>query len=117
MANAIRAFSLAGNVVILGRGGVVVTRDIKQSLHIKLYGPIEYRIERVKEMDGLKTDKEALQKIGVVDRERIYLRDYLAGEELKPDVFDVQLNCGTLTEQEMIDTITSIARDKFKLEK
>lgn len=117
MANAIRAFSLAGNVVILGRGGVVVTRDIKQSLHIKLYGPIEYRIERVKAMDGLKTDKDALQKIGVVDRERIYLRDYLAGEELKPDVFDVQFNCGTLTEQEMIDTITSIARDKFKLEK
>ncbi len=115
MANAIRAFSLAGNVVILGRGGVVVTRDIKRSLHVKLYGPLAYRIERVKHLDHLTTDKEALEKIGVVDRERIYLRDYLAGEELKPDIFDIQFNCGNLTENEIVQTILYIARDKFGL--
>lgn len=115
VANAIRAISLAGNAVILGRGGVVITRDIKASLHVKLYAPLDYRKERVKQMDSLKTDKEALEKIGVVDRERIYLRDYFAGEELDAGVFDIQLNCATLSEKEIIQAIVLIARDKFNL--
>lgn len=115
VANAIRAISLAGNAVILGRGGVVITRDIKASLHVKLYGSMDYRKERVKQMDNLKTDKEALEKITVVDRERIYLRDYFAGEELNAGVFDIQLNCSTLSEEEIVQAIVLIARDKFKI--
>ncbi len=68
-------------------------------------------------MDSLKTDKEALEKISVVDRERIYLRDYFAGEELDAGVFDIQLNCATLSEKEIIQAIVLIARDKFNLSK
>lgn len=113
MANVIRAIAYAGNAVILGRGGVVIARDIKRSLHVKLYAPVAYRVQRVRQMDKLESDREALQKMAVVDRERVYLRDYLAGEELDQHVFDLQLNCATLTEREIIQTIAWLARDKF----
>jgi len=113
IANAIRAFSLAGNVVILGRGGVVITRDVKLSLHVKLYARLAYRKVRVMEMDHLASEREALEKISVVDRERVYLRDYFAGEELKDDIFDVQFNCATLTEKEIVEGIVALAKDKF----
>ncbi|MCE9599762.1 MAG: cytidylate kinase-like family protein [Spirochaetia bacterium] len=114
IASVIRAAALAGNVVILGRGGVVITRDIANSVHVKLYAPMDYRIERVKQMDQVATDREAIQKIHAVDRERVYLRDYFAGEILSPDIFDVQFNCARVSELEIVKTIAALAGEKFK---
>ncbi|MBL8022175.1 MAG: cytidylate kinase-like family protein [Leptospirales bacterium] len=114
IAQVIRAVALAGNVVILGRGGVVITRDVKHSLHVKLYAPLTYRTERVRKMDQLGSDREAHEKMAAVDRERIYLRDYFAGEVASPDIFDIQFNCARLSEAEIVGAIVAIALDKFR---
>ncbi|MCB1176808.1 MAG: cytidylate kinase family protein, partial [Leptospiraceae bacterium] len=44
IARIIRTVALHGNVVVLGRGGVVITRDIKKSVHVHLHAPLDYRV-------------------------------------------------------------------------
>ena len=43
----IRLFAEQGYVVIVGRGGAVVSQHIARSLHIRLEAPIEWRLENV----------------------------------------------------------------------
>src|SRR6056297_1206223 len=46
IAKVIRNFATYGNAIIVGRGGVAITRDIPKSLHIMLEAPLEWRAVR-----------------------------------------------------------------------
>ena len=46
IAKVIRKFANDGNAIIVGRGGVAITRDIPKSLHIFLEAPLEWRALR-----------------------------------------------------------------------
>src|SRR5688572_1119723 len=41
----IRALAEMGRVVVVGRGGAFITRDLPGGVHIRLVAPIDYRIE------------------------------------------------------------------------
>ncbi len=112
IARILRTIILHGDVVILGRGGVVLGRDIKKAIHVHLHAPVSWRKERVKELENLKSDDEAVGRINTVDKERIFLRNYFAGETLDPDIFDVEYNCKTFSKEEIIDSILQLARMK-----
>ena len=43
----VRDFAEHGHVIIVGRGGVSITRDIPNSLHIRIQAPLEWRINDV----------------------------------------------------------------------
>lgn len=107
VAGVVRAMAHEGHVVILGRGGVILTRDLPRSLHIHMYAPLEWRVERVKDMEKVKEAK-ARQMIDTIDRERIYLRNFLAGEQTDKNIFDIHLNAERLTVHEMVRMITSV---------
>ncbi|MBI3396756.1 MAG: cytidylate kinase-like family protein [Spirochaetia bacterium] len=107
VAGVVRAMAHEGHVVILGRGGVVLTHDMPRSLHVKLFAPLDWRIERVKVMDKVKEPK-ARQLIETVDRERIYLRNFLAGEQTQDSIFDLHLNAARLTVPEMVAMIVRV---------
>ena len=49
----IRNIACEGYAVIVGRGGVAITRDIANSLHINLEAPMEWRVLRVSEKHNL----------------------------------------------------------------
>ncbi len=49
IARVIRRFANEGNAIIVGRGGVAITRDIPKSLHVFLEAPLEWRAIRVAE--------------------------------------------------------------------
>ena len=49
IAKVIRKFANEGNAIIVGRGGVAITRDIPKSLHVFLEAPLEWRALRVAE--------------------------------------------------------------------
>jgi len=57
------------NVVILGRGGYWVLRDVPFAVRIRIIAPIDVRVERI--MAREKTDKEmAVRLIRQSDKER-----------------------------------------------
>lgn len=105
VAGIVRKISTTGNAVILGRGSVVIAKDLEKSLHIHLYAAANWRKEKVKQMDNLKTDAEALKKLEEVDKERIYLRDYFSGEKTDNHLFDLAINCETNSVDDVVAII------------
>jgi cytidylate kinase len=104
IARVIRRFANEGNAVIVGRGGVAITRDIPKSLHIFLEAPMEWRAVRVAEKHGM-TIEQARAYAQNIDKKRALFRDYFQGKGNDYTRFDIKLNCMTLEREELVEII------------
>jgi len=100
----IRSIAMAGNVIIVGRGGVAFKKDNPESLHIKLIAPIEWRVNRISKNYG-KSKKEALKYILEIDQERKYLIDSFMGFDTDDSVFDIIFNRQTMDDETIVSII------------
>jgi hypothetical protein len=66
----------------------------------------------VKNLEKITSDAEAVGRINLVDNERIFLKNYFAGENLGANVFDVGFNCEYLTEDQIVQSILKLAQLK-----
>ena len=107
----IRSFAEHGHVIIVGRGGVSITRDIQKSLHIKIQAPIEWRINKVSNQQMISLT-EAKKKIHDIDMQRALLREYYQGKKIGNDGFDVIFNYLTLDEEDIISSIIKLMECK-----
>jgi cytidylate kinase len=107
----IRDFAEQGHVIIVGRGGVSIARDIPNSLHIKIQAPIEWRINDVskKQMISL---ADARKKIEHLDAQRHLIRDFFEGKKADDSIFDVVYNYMTLAEEDIVASIIQIMESK-----
>ena len=107
----IRLFAEQGNVVIVGRGGAVVSQHITRSLHIRLEAPVEWRLEAV--MKKLQYSREyALQYIRKIDEQReMYVQKMLQGTRTY-SLYDAILNPGRFSEKQLIEIIAHMAAVK-----
>lgn len=112
IARILRTIILYGNVVVLGQGGVVLARDVKPSLHVYLHADPKWRAEKVKILENLKSTEEALNRIKEVDEQRVFLRNYYAGEPLTINIFDIAINCEHFNEEEILAIILDLAKKK-----
>ncbi len=46
MAEVMRSLAIHGHAVVLGRGGYLLTQDLKNGFHVRLVAPREWRVER-----------------------------------------------------------------------
>ena len=97
----IRNIASDGNVIIIGRGGVAITRDIVKSLHVNLEAPLDWRALRISEKHCMSIE-EAKKYALDVDKKRAEFRDYFHGKGSDYSRYDVTFNCMTLS----IDNIT-----------
>ncbi len=104
----IRNMGCEGYVVIVGRGGVAITRDIPKSLHIHLEAPLEWRVLRASAKFKMEPE-EAERYIIDVDRKRKQFRDYFEGKDTDYTRFDLTINCMTLSIDEIVNIITKAA--------
>jgi cytidylate kinase len=108
IARVVRNMGCEGNVVIVGRGGVAITRDILKSLHIHLEAPLEWRVLRTSEkfnMDLEQAEKYALD----IDKKRKQFRDYFEGKNTDYTRFDLTFNCMTMAVDEIVNIIARAA--------
>jgi cytidylate kinase len=103
----IRSMANDGHVIILGRGGVALTRDIPRSLHIYLEAPLEWRASLISEKQCC-TQKEAIKYVQEIDKRRAQYREYFEGRNSDYTRFDVRFNCMTLSIEEIADTIVKM---------
>jgi len=106
IAKVIRKFANEGNAIIVGRGGVAITRDIPLSLHVFLEAPLEWRAIRVSEKYDFNIE-QARSYAQSVDKKRTQFRDYFQGKGNDYTRFDVKFNCMTLKLEEIIETIVA----------
>lgn len=103
----VRSIANDGHVIILGRGGVALTRDIPKSLHIYLEAPIEWRAALVSEKHCMSIP-DAKKYIKEIDERRAQYRAYYQGKNNDYTSFDVHFNCMTFSVQEVVDAIIKI---------
>ena len=91
----IRSFSEIGHCIIVGRGGHIIASDIKKSLHVRLYAPLKWRIDRIMKSRNLSSE-DAEKYISEVEQQRMNFRAVIKGSRTGKDDFDLILNCAKL---------------------
>jgi cytidylate kinase len=105
--NVIKSMAEQGNIIFLGRGSVAVTRKMKHSFHIKLMAPLEWRIEQVMSRFNY-TKEKATAFVDETDKQRAKLIECFGGNA-SYSLFDATFNTATLTHEEIVDQILTLA--------
>jgi cytidylate kinase len=103
----IKAMAEQGNIIFLGRGSVAVTRKLKNSFHIKLMAPLDWRIEQVMTRFNY-TREKAIVFVDESDKQRAKLIECFGGNA-DYSLFDATFNTATLTHDEIVDQILVLA--------
>jgi cytidylate kinase len=107
-------YALKDKVVIMGRGGNFLLKGIPFVLRVRVIAPIERRIEKVMEKEGVNTEN-ARWLIEKADHEMagaiylIYGRDWD-----NPAEYEMVFNTGIQTQDEIITTIKNTLLEKEK---
>ncbi len=59
---AVQHFAKAGNCIIIGRGGVNITKKLDNCIHFRLVAPLEFRIKKLMEIQNI-DENEAIETI------------------------------------------------------
>lgn len=107
----IRFYAGQGNVVIVGRAGVVIAHDYPGALHIKLQAPVVWRTEVISSKNGI-SPAEALKYIQETDkgREKL-LSDFRKGAS-DLELFDAVINCRSFSADEIAEVICKLMETK-----
>ena len=98
-----------GHVVVVGRGGTVITARLPNVFHVRLVAPLEMRIRRTGEYYHL-NETEAAKFVREKDHaRRRYVRRYFNAEIDDPTLYDVTLNTGRFGFARAAETIAQLA--------
>lgn len=109
--NAIRSIGQKGKVVVVGRGGAAICRDMKNALHIRLTAPADWRLIKVMETHNI-DKKQALQFMNDYDRKRTHFMMQFAKKTEQESLFDITYNCASLKKTEIAQSIFAILKKK-----
>lgn len=109
LAELIHSASEDGNVILVGLGGVALTRNAPKSLHVKLRASVKTRLKVVMEKEGMNSE-EAREYMEETDVNRRLLIDYYNGVRAGNDLFDVTYNCDQMSEEEIVNAILGLMK-------
>ena len=103
------------NVVIVGRGGQVILKDIPGILHVRIIAPYTLRAKRLMEQRGYK-EQDAQRLLRQRDRDSAgYLSTYFEANSNDSELYDLVINTRLLTLEKSVETIAcAVAEDKIK---
>lgn len=101
-----------GHVIIVGRGGASISRDIVDSLHIRLFAPLSWRVNNIMKKKEMAYE-DAEDYIMKTDEKRDNLIKEFLDKKIKDikDIdflFDATLNRKTYSVQELSDLILTL---------
>lgn len=102
--NVVRTFALQGHMIIVGRAGAQITRDLPNGLHIQLIAPLEWRVQKISGKYQL-TQKQALDKINDMDEKRQKLIEMFSKDAGCHNCYDVQYNQQYLSNEMIVSDI------------
>lgn len=103
----IRSIAEDGNMVIVGRGAAAIARDIKNSLHVKLIAPDEWRAMHLMKKYDLPKDK-AIKWMHATDLKRKQFLEYFYGKKSDDTLFDLVYNCAYISKEMIVESIMTM---------
>ena len=102
-----------GKVIIVGRGGNIITLKLKNVFHVRLIAPLENRIKYIMDVQKMnRQDAEAYIRKEDVAR-RNYLKSNFSRDIENPELYHMVLNTGLLTHGETATLIADAVMKKF----
>lgn len=81
-----------GNAVIVGRAGQVVLRGVEGALHVRIFAPLDLRVERIAKRHGVSSEV-ARKQVKTSDQTRKrYLKRYYQVNLDDPELYDLLIN-------------------------
>lgn len=113
VAQTIRALAQVGRVVIVGRGGVFVTRDMPAGIHLRLTAPREWRIAQMAGQLGV-SQRVAARRVDELEKSReAFLRRHWPKEAHSPLAFTLTINTALLGAEQIVAMITALVRSSM----
>lgn len=92
-----RELAAEGNVVIVGRAGQVILRGVEGTFHVKLFAPLDLRVERIAARHNL-SPEAARKQVENSDKARTrYLRQYYHASWDDPNLYDLLINTARMS--------------------
>jgi hypothetical protein len=102
-------FGRKGNVVIVGRGGQVVLKDLPGVLHVRIIAPFEIRLKQIMALEG-GDDKKARRVLTQSDRDSAgFLRSFFDVDWEDRSLYDLMIN----TEKLSTETAAKLIMDSI----
>jgi len=106
-----------GNVILVGRGANIVTKELENVFHVHLVGTLEKRIKRAQEVFNL-DEKAATKYIKQKDKSRRrYIKDNFDQDMDNPTLYHVVINTDLVQYNEAARMIGNEIIAHFKLDK
>lgn len=108
VAHSIRKLAASGRAIIVGRGGIFITRHMPGGIHIRLVAPFEHRAAFLAQQRGIKPE-EAPAILRQLDRNRLaFYKRHWPNETIGPETFAVTINTAEVDVPTMIRIIQSL---------
>lgn len=105
------------NVVIVGRAGQVILQGYDNALHVRLYAPIDMRIERIAQRQGISQETaRGLVEASDLSRQR-YLKKYYHARLDDPYLYDMMINTAHLTSEAVASIVCEMLLQRQKVSK
>ena len=102
-------FAQKGKVIIAGRGGQVLLKDLPGVLHIRIIAPFEVRVRRV--LEGLGDEKQAARVLRRSDRDSAgFIRSFFDVDWDDPTLYDMVVN----TQKLSVDTAVKMILESVR---
>ena len=103
-----------GYVVIIGRGGVAITRDMANALHVRLVAPVYWRVQNVMKKKGMVIEKAEQYTLQTDEKRHRLIVDFLDKKTQCIDyLFDVTLNRSSFTLEQISTLILTMYETKL----
>jgi cytidylate kinase len=100
-----------GHAVIIGRGGVAITRDMTNALHIRLVAPLYWRVENVMRKKSMIIEKAEEYVVETDEKRNKMIVSFLDKKPLSIDyLFDSTLNRSSFS----IDQLSALILDMYE---
>jgi len=98
-------FARRGKVIIVGRGGQVLLRDLPGVMHLRIIAPFEVRIRRLREQSG-GDEKQATRILRRSDRDSAgFIRSFFDVDWDEPALYDLVINTQKLSVETAVKLI------------
>lgn len=100
-----------GRQIIVGRSAGVILRNIPNGLNIRLIAPAEWRINRIMQLKDC-SQAEAAAFVNESDKKRDTFIEKVIGRKAENNDFDVIFNYASLEDDEIVDAVINILKNK-----
>ena len=111
----IRKLATKGNVILVGRGGAIITALFPRVLHVRLVAPFQLRVRNCAEFNHIGTEKAA-RLVRETDQARLrYVQEYFGANADDPLHYHLVINTGRNSFQDAAQIISNALVSKVRL--